>query len=380
MSIIKQQIQNRGQDTSILINLGQNINFTGYQQGIDNFTGEASAAVINPENDLERYRFILSSPATLDFYFKPIGLNPSNVTLTIGESTTITFGLFTCVNTITTKQLTFTLNYPYSVDTRIYYTVYAKTIDNGVTTQDETITLSVLFTAGTTIISFNATEYNSTICTSPPSNLQSWQNNWTLIEPPVDQSYQLSFYPAGFSYNDLIYNTEKLQNSFFSANFYDSFDSLTQIKYFTGYLTLLVDPLSVNKIPEYVISSTDNGRQFNYFYIPNNYINSQTGTTVTGYTQFTFYNANIGLMQLFFNQKISGLTTNEKMFFKTVIDLTNKTFRFTDTSPLKAYQMADDSAYAIKYNQSLNSMSNNQEVYPSGNSFNYLTGKYDISF
>lgn len=264
MCIIKQQIQKSNYDSSIKINIGQNVNFTGLQQGIDTFTGVASAEAINPVTDLETFRFNLSnSPVALNFYF-------------------------------------------YSAST------------------------------GT---------------------------------------YQNSFLPAGYTPTELSNNDTVMLNSFFIANFYDTFNSQTQIKYFTGYLTY-VDNAPTSTLPNYIINPIGTGKQFYYWYIPNNYIETHTGSTATGYTIFTFYNAKLGGMQIFFNQKNSGLTTNEKMYFKTVIDFTNKTFHFSNLSPLKAYELPSSSAYSQRYNNTVESMENIQEQYPTGTTFNYRTGRY----
>jgi hypothetical protein len=265
MCIIKQQIVQTGVDAEIKINLGQNVNFTGYQQGIDSFTGEASNAVINPVDDLETYRFRASKIVNLDFFF-------------------------------------------YSAATSSYYN---------------------------------------------------------------------SFAPAGFTPSDLFDNVDSIRNSFFIANFYDTYDSQTRIKYFTGYLTF-INNSPISTLPNYLINPTGTGRQLFYWYIPNNYIETHTGTTATGYTVFTFYNAKAGRMQLFYNFNNSALTTNEKMMFKTVINLADKSYCFTDPTPLKAYELPSTSAYVDRYNNTVQSMENVQEQYPTGSSFNFLTGKYDV--
>lgn len=378
---IKEQIQylGDGQDMAITINLGENINFTGYQQSIDNYTGEASLAAVNPVNDLETYRFKLSQQTALNFNFISL-FNPtfpepiinSGATLTISPPTTITGSSIACTFSNTDVTLTFTLNHSYPYNTRLYYSSYTKSQTNGVTTQEGIFVLSILFTAGSTVVNLTVGEHTLTICS--PTVFESWQNSWTILNTQ-QFNYQQSFLGAGFSQNDIDTNSSNMQNSFFIANYYDTFNSQTQTKLFNGYLTY-IDNAPISTTPHYLINPTGTGRQFYYFYMPNNYLTALTGTTATGYTQFTFYNSKTGAMQLFYNQSNSGSTTNEKLYFKTILNLTNKTFRFVN-SPLNAYQVPP-SDYVDRYNTSVTSMTMNQEVYPSGNSFNFLTGKYEV--
>ena len=94
--------------------------------------------------------------------------------------------------------------------------------------------------------------------------------------------FQPSFYAAGFSNNDITSQSSNMLNSFFILDFYDTYDVNTQTKIFTTYLTKIsVTPDYT--APEYNITKTN---QLYYWYIPIWYLNTQTGSTATGYVKF----------------------------------------------------------------------------------------------
>lgn len=71
MSIIKKEIQQRGQTAYIKIPIGSNQGFLGYQQNIDNLTNFESLDVVNNPIDAEtrRYSYSNNSSTTLEFSF-----------------------------------------------------------------------------------------------------------------------------------------------------------------------------------------------------------------------------------------------------------------------------------------------------------------------
>jgi hypothetical protein len=183
-------------------------------------------------------------------------------------------------------------------------------------------------------------------------------------------TYQNNFLAAGFTLNNILYNASNILNSFFIMDFYNTYDVNTQIKIFTTYLT------KIGIIPLYDINATN---QLYYWYIPMWYLNAQTGSTITGYAKFTFYNAKTGTIALFYNNDNLAYTTPEKMYFKVEINIPNKTWKFTNPSfPLiLAKQLYTSTQYNQRVNDTVTNFNNEAQNYPSGQTFNYLDGKYN---
>ena len=142
-------------------------------------------------------------------------------------------------------------------------------------------------------------------------------------------SPQSKFTHAGFTNDEIDESNNNLLNSFFIMDFYDKYDPYTQSKVFTIYNTQVLEGnTSVGRqIPSYTIND-DNLNQFYHWFIPKSYLDAQTGSTVTGYTKFSFYNAKLGLLHLFYNKLNDTLATPEKMYFKTKLNLNNMTWEF----------------------------------------------------
>lgn len=198
-------------------------------------------------------------------------------------------------------------------------------------------------------------------------------------------SYYNSFMTLGGRFNASELNDEntKIQNSFFILEFYDTYDNNTQTKIFTNYLTQILNGEEDSNIPipKYRIYN-DTVNQFYNWYIPQSYIDEQTGsTTVTGYIKFSFYNAKYGDITVFYNKDNDGLSTPEKMYFKIKLDLVNMTWKF-DFSGINyppnavAYQIPFTSAYSQRINDGVESFDNEQQVYPTGNTFQTTDGTY----
>lgn len=195
-------------------------------------------------------------------------------------------------------------------------------------------------------------------------------------------SWLNSFYPAGFTTNDIYGASQAMLNSFFIMSFYDTYDVNTQTKIFTTYLTKLIGSDAYgNKtyIPSYIINSgTPN--QLYYWYVPVWYSDAQTGATVTGYTTFTFYNAISGTTALFYNYDNESSTTSEKMYFKTILNLQNKTWKIltpaSHNNVVIARQLWSSPSYNARVDNTVQNFNNEQQNYPSGQTFNYQTGKY----
>jgi hypothetical protein len=184
-----------------------------------------------------------------------------------------------------------------------------------------------------------------------------------------------SFKQAGFTDDEIQTSSVKLLNSFFILNFYDTFNTNTQRKIFSSYLTKVLS--GVNNTPKYQISSNIINQFYNW-YVPLSFINSQTGSTIIGYTNFSFYNAKFGKVTLFFNKDNENILTPEKMYFKTELDLINKTWRFLGlpTNNANAYEISSTSAYVTRINNTIGNFVNTKQTYPTGNTFQTTTGTY----
>jgi len=186
-------------------------------------------------------------------------------------------------------------------------------------------------------------------------------------------TYANNLYATGFNSNEIQYNNNVL-NSFFILDFYDSIDINTQNRIFTSYMTIINQ---TNASTTYILN-TSNSNQFCYLYVPLSYINIQTGSTVTGYSKFSFYNAKTGSVKIFFNNDNSTLTNNERMLFKTELNLSNKTWKFDTRSfpNLFMFEEIKSTAYINRINAAVPKFNNKQQLYPTGNTFNYKTGTY----
>lgn len=178
------------------------------------------------------------------------------------------------------------------------------------------------------------------------------------------------FLYAGFTQDEITGFTTNIKNSFFILDYYDSFNLNTQRKIFTTYLTKIgIEPI-------YNVSS-NTSNQFYYWYVPKSYIDSNTGNTVTGYTKFSFYNAKTGGIIIFYNNDNIALTTPEKYYFKTELNLTNRTWKFFNSNIIAIEQKYSGiNNYNKKVDDTFNKQDLLKEMFPTGNSYNYKTNRY----
>jgi len=203
-------------------------------------------------------------------------------------------------------------------------------------------------------------------------------------------SYYNKFTPnaARFSTTEITENSNKILNSFFIMDCYDTFNNNTQTKLFTIYQTQILDGEigTTLPIPKYRIYS-DTVNQFYNWYVPKSYLDKQSGLTVTAYVKFSFYNAKYGDLALFYNKDNDGLTTPEKMYFEVLLDLNKMTWRFDygggsgDLYPpdATAYQIPFNNVYSQRVNEALDNFDNQQQDYPDGNVFDSEDGTYSTT-
>lgn len=193
-----------------------------------------------------------------------------------------------------------------------------------------------------------------------------------------------NFIIPGFSIDEILFKTKNINKSFFILEYYDSTDIYTQNKIFTSYLTkIIVEPPPYYST--YTINPTVNN-QFYRWYVPQTFIDSQTGETVTGYVKFSFYNAKSGRIHVFYNSDNEGLTTAEKFYFKAELNLNNNTWEIitpsvTSLSEINAKELpyTTNVLYTSKFNNTFDNFDNLQQSYPSGNTFNYEDGNYFVT-
>lgn len=179
-----------------------------------------------------------------------------------------------------------------------------------------------------------------------------------------------NFLYAGFTENEISGSTRNICNSFFILDYYDTYDLNIQQKIFTTYLT------KIGQEPIYNVSS-NTSNQFNYWYVPKSYIDENTGNTVIGYVKFSFYNAKTGGITLFYNNDNYGLTTPEKYFFKVELNLLDRTWKFINSNVIAVEQQYTGiNNYNNKVDNTFNKLDLLQEMFPTGNSYNYRTNKY----
>jgi hypothetical protein len=173
--------------------------------------------------------------------------------------------------------------------------------------------------------------------------------------------YLSSFLATGFT-ADEISGATNFNNSFFILDFYDTYDINSQTKIFTTYLT------KKGTVPIYTIGAAVSNQLYRW-YIPLSYINVQTGSTVTGYIKFSFYNSKTGMVTPFINADNISISTPERIFFKTQLDLVNKTWKILTASypNILIKELVNNTLYSDKVNNTVASMNNLQQNPPNGN-------------
>lgn len=199
-----------------------------------------------------------------------------------------------------------------------------------------------------------------------------------------NNQHQNTFIAAGFSDAEISKTNLRVLNSFYILDFYDTFDTYTQTKLFSTYLTKINDSSNINKIPKYVIQLSNNLNQIYYLNIPQMFIDKQTGNTTTIYVKFSFFNAKTGKIVLFYNKDndddVVIRKTPEKMYFKVILDLINMTWKIDTPSfnlnyNVNAYE-SPQSTYVDRIDNTVDKFDNMQQNYPSGSTFNSKFGNY----
>jgi hypothetical protein len=190
----------------------------------------------------------------------------------------------------------------------------------------------------------------------------------------------------GISVSTISNNYDTVLNSFFIADFYDTFDINTQNKLSTNYLTDIVTD-TMNE-PRYSLKVgeefTSFGKQINELYyinLPKYFISSKTNENIVYiYVKFMFYCSNNGggYLYNFYNYDNRNYLNAERMFVKIKLDISNKTWEFitpsfTSNGTINLYELTTSNDYINKINDnlSLNTATNIKQKYPTGKQFDY---------
>ncbi|MFW6220022.1 MAG: hypothetical protein ACOC33_04205 [bacterium] len=198
--------------------------------------------------------------------------------------------------------------------------------------------------------------------------------------------YDYSFINAGFTEDDVNNQNLNYLNSFFRLDFYDNFIPNQQTRIFSSYITKLIDN-NFQDDPKLASYSIIDSNEFYYLNVPINFYQNNTNNIIDGYGLFTFYNAKSGKISLFYNLDNENLTTPEKMYFKIRLDTQHKSWDIITNSienpdpnigpRVYAKELIVSSDYIERYNNTNDNLNNLSQNYPSGSTFNYLTGKYN---
>lgn len=194
--------------------------------------------------------------------------------------------------------------------------------------------------------------------------------------------WESNYYYAGFTVDEVEGRNIKFLNSFYIMDFFNSYSPTNQTKIFSAYLTNLnLNVAQSGTLPSSRYFLNENFQLYNQ-YIPLGYLDI-TGDTYVGYSRFSFYNAKTGKIVVFYNKDNEQKTTPEKMYFKTVLNFNDKTWYFDTPGFINgvgyARELKNSDKYIQKYNNTFENFNNLQQNYPSGNTFDFETGKYILT-
>lgn len=181
-------------------------------------------------------------------------------------------------------------------------------------------------------------------------------------------NFNTSFNSAGFTNNEIETRSRNFIGSFFILQVYDTKVSETQTLLHTGYYNgynFLEDSISNNN----AVFITQTGREFNQYYLSNNFLNSFTGNSTTLYTRFYFYNAKTGNLSIFFNNNDGSNSANNEsdLYFDLFISKSARGYAYPSTT-LNAREIVN-TEYNERINASVQSFDNKRPIFPTGNSF-----------
>jgi hypothetical protein len=182
------------------------------------------------------------------------------------------------------------------------------------------------------------------------------------IPTSVDSDWIMSYQQAGFSIEELYYQTKPVKKSFFKVDFYDTTDDLTQKNYFTTIIPLdsvkrenvvlnpVLGSIADIIIPNFILDYVSNKEGFFIYWLRDKSILNLTEF----YMSVKFFDAKNGVFVRMMTTPQSQLTGlkflfNQELYFynKVVLDYTNFTYKIYDVisgnrigngTPLKWYE------------------------------------------
>ena len=177
-------------------------------------------------------------------------------------------------------------------------------------------------------------------------------------------NYASFFTYAGFTTEEINNLADVFTNSFFIMQIYDSTVSENQTllhnSYYNGF------SFSGNT-SEFNLDKTS---EFMNLYIPEWFINENTGDTITVFATFLFYNAKTGKLLVFYNKDNESDTTEDKMYHDVILDVDYLNRNYTLPTGAMNMKELDNAQYTDKVNESISSFENQQPQYPEGKQFN----------
>jgi hypothetical protein len=170
---------------------------------------------------------------------------------------------------------------------------------------------------------------------------------------------QLDFPSSGTTYKSVA-----MRQSFYVVQVYDSVKEESQLKLHTGYY-------NGNDFTKYTNTSIypyNLNLEYTNLYFRTSYLAAHTGNTHV-YVKFSFYSAKSGKIYPFYNLAKSGSTTEDRLYFDAILVPSGMTYYFSGiTNTLYAKEIVN-SQYVTFINTTVDSLSNQKPVYPSGNTF-----------
>lgn len=202
--------------------------------------------------------------------------------------------------------------------------------------------------------------------------------------PSADVTYSFNFFNitantfstslnnAGFTNEEISTINDSIIKSFYIVQIYDNFDSDNQTLLHTGYYNGFSWALEEGSNSVY--SFLNKNVEFTNYYFSNNFIDTLSGQTTNLYSRFYFYNAKNGRLQVFLNQNNENLTTEEKLYFTLTLNPVSKTYTYLSSTLL--IKETRNNLFIDKINNTLTSLNNEKQIFPSGNLFN-TDGTYE---
>lgn len=180
------------------------------------------------------------------------------------------------------------------------------------------------------------------------------------------QDYNISLVEEGFSQDQISGGSEAIQNSFFIAQYYDSFDldnqTLLHSSYFNGYRFYREGESTDYGID--VIEQTE----FANIYLSENFINQQVDDEFDIYVRYYFFNSKTGDVIPFLAEENETLKTSERLFYTVTVNKAQRNFEVNAATPVVAKEIISVS-YKQKISDDVEKLPRERQNPPAGQAF-----------